>query len=61
LTQATFNGQDAFIADPKDIPILNTALLANVDIIISGDNHFLKLDLEHLKILTPTEFLNIYE
>jgi len=46
------------IADPKDAPILNAAVLENVDLIISGDNHFLKLDMERPKVLTPTQFLN---
>jgi len=46
------------IADPKDAPILNAAVLENVDLIISGDNHFLKLDMERPQVLTPTQFLN---
>ena len=46
------------IADPKDAPILNAAILEDVDVIISGDNHFLELDIERPKILTPTQFLN---
>jgi len=28
------------IADPKDAPILNAAIIENVDIIVSGDKHF---------------------
>jgi len=31
--------------DPKDEPILSAAILADVDIIISGDKHFLSLDI----------------
>ena len=45
------------IADPKDAPILNAAILENVDIIISGDNHFLSLDLERPKVLNPAQYL----
>ena len=45
------------IADPKDEPILNAAIIANVDIIISGDNHFLMLDLERPKTLKAAEYL----
>ena len=47
------------MSDPKDSPILNAALIANVDIIISGDKHFLHLDLKHPKILTPAQYLEI--
>ena len=51
-------GGGARIADPKDAPILNAAILENVDVIISGDGHFLKLDMERPKILNPTRYLN---
>jgi putative PIN family toxin of toxin-antitoxin system len=52
-------GDSAHIADPKDAPILNAAILENVDIIISGDNHFLSLDMERPKILTPAQYLEM--
>jgi putative PIN family toxin of toxin-antitoxin system len=45
------------IDDPKDSPILNAAILADVDVIISGDKHFLRLDIERPKIMTPTAYL----
>ena len=45
------------IADPKDAPILNAAILENVDILISGDSHFINLEIEHPKILTPAQYL----
>ncbi|MDR1111237.1 MAG: putative toxin-antitoxin system toxin component, PIN family [Deltaproteobacteria bacterium] len=44
------------IPDPKDQPILNAAIMAGVDVIVSGDKHFLKLDLERPKAMTPSEF-----
>jgi len=47
------------IADPKDAPILNVAILEDVDIIISGDNHFLNINLERPKILSPAQYLKI--
>lgn len=53
--------ENAQITDPKDVPILNSAILENVDIIISGDNHFLSLDLERPKVLTPAQYLEIAE
>ena len=48
------------IEDPKDAPILDAAIKNGVDIIISGDKHFLQLDITHPKILTVTQFLDKY-
>jgi len=44
------------IQDPNDQPILNAAIMAEVDVIVSGDKHFLKLDLERPKTMSPAEF-----
>jgi predicted nucleic acid-binding protein len=44
------------ISDPKDHPILNAAIIADVDIIISGDNHFLDLTLNHPQTMSAAEF-----
>ena len=49
------------IADPKDAPILNAAIMENVDIIISGDSHFLNVNIERPKILTPAQYLKTAE
>jgi len=46
------------IADPKDHPILNAAIIADVDIIISGDKHFLELKMEHPKTMSVADFLD---
>ena len=51
----------ASISDPKDAPILNAAILEEVDIIISGDDHFLCLRLERPKVLTPAQYLDTTE
>ncbi|MCL2654354.1 MAG: PIN domain-containing protein [Coriobacteriia bacterium] len=45
------------IADPKDQPILDAAIVASVDIIVSGDKHFKNLDIERPKVMSPAEFL----
>jgi putative PIN family toxin of toxin-antitoxin system len=45
------------IADPKDAPILNAAIVADADIIISGDKHFLSLCTERPKVLTAAGYL----
>ena len=43
--------------DVKDQPILNTAVAYEVDIIVTGDKHFLELEIEHPEIMTPAEFM----
>ena len=49
------------ITDPKDAPILNAAILADVEIIISGDKHFLNLSMNRPRTLTPAEYLDLEE
>ena len=46
------------ITDPKDHPILNAAIIADVDIVISGDRHFLELEMEHPKTMSVAGFLD---
>jgi len=46
------------ISDPKDHPILNAAIVADVDIIVSGDKHFLELKMKHPKTISVTEFFD---
>lgn len=48
------------IRDVKDQPILNAAIIYGVDILISGDKHFLELDLEIPQIITPSEYKKQY-
>jgi predicted nucleic acid-binding protein len=54
-------GGGVTISDPKDAPILGAAITENVDVVISGDSHFLNLDIEHPKILTPAQYIEIAE
>ncbi len=49
------------IRDAKDQPILNAAILSDVDIILTGDKDFLSLDLEHPRCMTAAEFLDEVE
>jgi predicted nucleic acid-binding protein len=49
------------ISDPKDQPILDAAVAANIDVLISGDKHFGRLDIKRPDILTPAQFLEKYE
>ncbi len=44
----------------NDQPILNAAITYGVDILITGDKHFLELDLESPQIITPSEYKEQY-
>ncbi|MHB1454222.1 MAG: putative toxin-antitoxin system toxin component, PIN family [Saccharofermentanales bacterium] len=48
------------IRDEYDYPILATAILENVDVLITGDKDFAEVDVDHPEILTPTRFLAKY-
>ncbi len=48
---------EKLIRDAKDQPILNAAIVADVDIILTGDKDFLSLELEHPRCLTAAQFL----
>jgi predicted nucleic acid-binding protein len=45
------------INDPKDAPILDAAIVADVDVIISGDKHFLELDMGRPKTMRAADYL----
>lgn len=49
---------EKLIRDAKDQPILNAAIVSDVDIILTGDKDFLSLDMEHPKCMTAAEFLD---
>jgi len=51
---------DGLIADPKDAPILNAAVLYDVDVIVSGDKHFLQLSIKRPKVMKAADFLENY-
>lgn len=48
---------EKLIRDAKDQPILNAAIVSDVDIILTGDRDFLSLDMEHPKCMTVAQFL----
>lgn len=50
------NHAEKLIRDAKDQPILNAAMVFDVDIILTGDKDFLSLDMEHPKCMTATQF-----
>lgn len=47
---------EKLIRDAKDQPILNAAIISDVDIILTGDKDFLSLDMEHPKCMSVTQF-----
>lgn len=44
------------IRDMKDYPVLYTAILEDVDVLITGDKDFEDVDVERPEIMTPGEF-----
>ena len=53
------NHAEKLIRDSKDQPILNAAIVSDVDIILTGDKDFLSMDMEHPRCLTAAQFLEI--
>lgn len=48
---------EKLIRDAKDQPILNAAIVSDVDVILTGDKDFLSLNMEHPKCMTVAQFL----
>jgi uncharacterized protein len=48
------------VKDIKDQPILNSAMAHQIDILITGDHHFLEVICTQPQIMTPTIFLQKY-
>ncbi len=51
------SGSTPVMRDENDRPILQAAIDADVDIILTGDKDFHALDIERPQILTPADFL----
>ena len=45
------------IRDVKDYPVLYTAIIEDVDILVTGDKDFADINIERPEIMTPTEFM----
>ena len=48
------------IRDLKDLPILVSAIVGDVDVLISGDGDFAPLDMERPEILKPKNYVEKY-
>lgn len=60
LIPASYHAEK-LIRDAKDQPILNAAIVADVDIILTGDKDFLSLDMKHPTCMTAAQFLQMEE
>lgn len=49
------------IRDDKDLPILASAILGDVDVLLTGDKDFDAVDIKRPVILTPAKFMQLYE
>jgi putative PIN family toxin of toxin-antitoxin system len=48
------------IRDVKDYPVLYTAILEDVDVLVTGDSDFSDVDIDKPEILTPSRFVEKY-
>lgn len=48
------------IRDTKDYPVLYTAIVEDVDLLITGDKDFADIKIEKPEILTPADFMAKY-
>lgn len=48
------------IRDKMDYPVLYTAIIEDIDILITGDRDFQDIEIEMPEILTPSEFVAKY-
>lgn len=48
------------IRDMKDYPVLYTAIIDGIDILITGDKDFSDIEIDKPEILTPNEFIEKY-
>lgn len=48
---------EKLIRDAKDQPILNAAIVAGADVILTGDKDFLSLDIDYPRCLSAAQFL----
>lgn len=47
------------IRDPMDYPVLYSAIIGNADIFVTGDRDFLDVNVQHIRILTPSEYVEL--
>ena len=48
------------VRDAADYPVLYTAIVENVDILVTGDKDLINVDIKTPKILTPRQYMDLY-
>jgi len=48
------------VRDAKDYPVLYTAIVESVDILLTGDKDLINVNVKMPKILTPRQFMDLY-
>jgi predicted nucleic acid-binding protein len=51
---------DIIIRDKKDYPVMASAIIADVDVLITGDKDFDDVDVERPEIMNIIEFIKSY-
>lgn len=59
-TPDTMEASAFSIRDEADYPVLYTAIIEGVDILITGDKDFADIDLDTPEIMTPRQFMEAY-
>ena len=49
------------LRDSDDLPVLASSIMADVDILLTGDKDFFSLELDRPEILMPTQFVEQYQ
>jgi len=61
LTPAVFPPEMPSIRDDKDLPILASAIMGDVDVLLTGDKDFDSVAVERPTIISPAKFMELYE
>ena len=48
------------IRDPNDYPVLYSAIIGSIDILLTGDKDFKNISIEKPEILSPSDFILKY-
>lgn len=57
-TPEKIDGALFHIRDEKDYPVLYTAIIEDIDILVTGDGDFADIDIDRPEILTPADFIS---
>jgi len=52
--------EEKSMRDIMDRPILRSAIVSGVDIILTGDKNFLESEIDHPQMMTPSDFLYVH-